>query len=83
MGWLMGPYTRPIYMEEAVKAIAEADRNPRFQPGDVVELKSGGPRMSVAEHRPDSTMVALVYFLDGKRCNEILPAILLRKPGRI
>lgn len=53
-----------------------------FKPGDVVQLKSGGPRMTVkAVREPDE--VICVWFEKTKRYEDVFdaPLIALHKPS--
>lgn len=63
-----------------------ADGNPQFQSGDVVQLISGGPKLSVAGLASDKSMPNFVvcFWFDatGKLNSEAIPARLLRKVDR-
>lgn len=49
-----------------------------IQPGDIVELKSGGPEMSVVATVGDGTVV-LAWFSGSLLRDATLPAVTVRK----
>lgn len=43
----------------------------KFEDGTLVQLKSGGPVMTVESHIKDSDKYCCEWFKDGKRYNEV------------
>lgn len=50
---------------------------PTWHPGDVVQLRSGGPAMTVLETKPDNTVVVVWFGLEFSQ--RWLPASVLMK----
>lgn len=56
--------------------------NENFKPGDVVRLKSSGPKMSVNVVDEDNRQVECLWFTpEDKLCRQTFSAELLRKLG--
>ena len=49
-----------------------------FKPGDVVQLNSGGPRMTVVAVQSDGTLRCIWFHEDGKHDNGIFAQVALR-----
>lgn len=49
-----------------------------FKVGDVVELKSGGPEMTISDIR-NNEYCTVIWFIDGKPFYYDLPLIVLTK----
>jgi uncharacterized protein YodC (DUF2158 family) len=49
-----------------------------FKPGDVVQLNSGGPRMTVVAVQSDGTLRCIWFHEDGKADGGVFPQIALR-----
>ncbi|USY23927.1 DUF2158 domain-containing protein [Alcaligenes sp. 1735tsa3] len=49
-----------------------------FQVGDVVQLKSGGPEMTVIDKRPDGSKVECMWFVPNDEARtQSIPAVAL------
>lgn len=57
----------------------ESDVTDAFQPGDLVQLKSGGPIMTVDEISKHGYGVAAIWFAYGKRHRDRFPALSLQR----
>lgn len=54
----------------------------KLEPGDVVMLKSGGPRMTVKSKSPHETDSWLcVWFAGDKTQEEVFPEVVLKEDG--
>jgi len=49
-----------------------------FKPGDVVQLNSGGPKMTVAAVQSDGTLRCVWFHEDGKQDNGVFAQVALR-----
>jgi uncharacterized protein YodC (DUF2158 family) len=49
-----------------------------FKPGDVVQLNSGGPKMTVAVVQTDGTLRCVWFTADGKQDNGVFSQVALR-----
>ena len=50
----------------------------KFKPGDVVQLNSGGPRMTVVAVQSDGTLRCVWFQEDGKQDNGVFAQVALR-----
>lgn len=62
IGWAFGD--RPVFTEAEMAANSDEDR---FAAGDVVQLRSGGPSLTVGgtERKPDGSVAVQVDWFDG------------------
>jgi uncharacterized protein YodC (DUF2158 family) len=51
-----------------------------WQPGDVVELKSGGPRMTVDNVEADDAVVCVWFEKSGEKKLGAFRSVMLQKP---
>jgi len=49
-----------------------------FKPGDVVQLNSGGPKMTVVAAQSDGTLRCIWFHEDGKHDNGVFAQVALR-----
>jgi uncharacterized protein YodC (DUF2158 family) len=56
----------------------EMEMDLAFKPGDVVQLNSGGPRMTVVAVQSDGTLQCIWFHEDGKRGNGVFAQVALR-----
>ena len=49
-----------------------------FKPGDVVQLNSGGPKMTVVAAQSDGTLRCIWFHEDGKQDNGVFAQVALR-----
>ena len=49
-----------------------------FKPGDVVQLNSGGPKMTVVAVQSDGTLSCVWFHEDGKQENGVFAQVALR-----
>ena len=49
-----------------------------FKPGDVVQLNSGGPKMTVVSAQSDGTLRSVWFQEDGKQDSEVFAQVALR-----
>jgi uncharacterized protein YodC (DUF2158 family) len=49
-----------------------------FKPGDVVQLNSGGPRMTVVVVQSDGTLQCIWFHEDGKQDQGVFAQVALR-----
>ena len=50
----------------------------KFKPGDVVQLNSGGPRMTVVAMQSDGTLRCIWFREDGTQDNGVFAQVALR-----
>jgi uncharacterized protein YodC (DUF2158 family) len=50
----------------------------QFEPGDIVQLKSGGPKMTISEII-DGDEAICQWFVQDKRCEETFETVTLTK----
>jgi uncharacterized protein YodC (DUF2158 family) len=56
----------------------EMEMDLAFKPGDVVQLNSGGPKMTVEAVQSDGTLRCVWFHEDGKRDNGVFAQVALR-----
>jgi uncharacterized protein YodC (DUF2158 family) len=82
LGELLGEALRHNPLMRRIAMINEA--TPRFQVGDVVRLKSGGPAMTVATAEGRADRIRCVWFTEGELPeageNEFYPVTLVHVP---
>ena len=50
----------------------------QFTPGTIVQLRSGGPRMTVLSYDENTGLVKATWFADNKVCNGRVPEAALK-----
>jgi uncharacterized protein YodC (DUF2158 family) len=67
-----------LYRRAIVKVGEGTEMDLTFKPGDVVQLNSGGPKMTVVAVQSDGTLRCIWFQEDGKQDNGVFVQVALR-----